>query len=155
MFGNQVAATLLGIIFITPAAVRAADHFPQEIMGGWCALGDSAWSSRVDIGASSYEEGDGLCELRTIKTIPLTKTYEALLSCDIGVEGRKKFTSTELFSLITVSGAPHLLRSGSIGRRKELALYERCETTRDGLRGLRPAGRRLTGAQSLRVGTKR
>ena len=45
-------------------------------------MGTTAWSSRFDIEVSSYEEGDGICQLRTIKvTRPSNTRRRHRLNC--------------------------------------------------------------------------
>jgi hypothetical protein len=107
-------------------AGQAQVQFPAALMGDWCAV--SPEGERVDITNSSLEEGDGVCQLRKLQSNQWANAtiYELIMSCDTGVEGKKRNVVTGRFSGLRMDGKQYILRAGGMYNSKNLALYKRC-----------------------------
>ena len=120
MLSAFTAFNVLWVLSAIPASAQSA--FPKSLQGAWCGVLDQY--GRVDIEARAWEEGDGRCTLRQLRTLR-NGNIEATLLCGSGDEGRKPQQVVELYSAISLNGSPHLIRLGSMYDRHALTLYGR------------------------------
>jgi len=106
--------------------VSAQARFPNDLVGAWCGV--ESEGTRLDIAQAEYEEGDGVCKIRSASSVKGrgVVSYKIALVCDMGVEGKKPFPSVEQYIVFQINKNAYMLREGSLYVRSMMAIYKRC-----------------------------